>query len=487
MLTSLRICVFSVASVALYACAGVGPNYAPPETSPSQKAFVDADRLNYAAQEPHGSQTWWEYGFDDPLLTALIETAETANFDLEAQLARVEAADALSKASARALLPQGGVSAAYQRLRPGLGSNFSSAPTGADGQPAAPQARAFDTYSAEGQLAWEIDLFGRLRRQSQQQSARADAEAALLQDLVRLTRSRLASAYFNWVESAMRHQVARNNLATQNDALALTEKLFEFGEVAAFDVERQRTQARQTEAQAAALALARSEALSAIAFLTGQTVPDLTTRFPALMADAEAPETLPALNAILPFEDPTAMLRRRPDVAAAERRLAAATYGVGVEVAGLFPQLSLVGNASLTALSLDGLTSTNALGYNYGPSLSWSVFSIPATLARAEAADKTAAAALASYRGAVLNALTETDAAISRYAQSTRRAAILNDAQQSAARSLLLAQARYREGADSLLTFLDSQRTALAVEDQFIAAAMAARRARVDVHAALAQ
>ena len=253
------------------------------------------------------------------------------------------------------------------------------------------------------------------------------------------------------------------------------------GELSEFDLARQRTLTRVTEAGLEQLRAARAEAVAALALLTGRTVPALAEAVPAVTA----PPPLPRPGDVIAVAEPARVLARRPDVAQAEAQLLSAVYGRRAQSAGLFPQVSLTGSASLTSLDFSGLSEEGAFGFAYGPRLSWPIFSYPQLLAQLDAQGREAEAAALAYERAALSALTETDAALAGYTRALRRARLLEDAQDSAARVLTLAEIRYREGADSLLTFLDAQRTALDTEDAFVVARASALRARIAVHRAL--
>lgn len=506
-----------VTILSLAGCATVGPGYDAPAPTGVQDAFVAADEDVYdgAARD---AAPWWT-AFGDPTLDRLVTMARAKNRNLLEALARVEAAAARTRVAYRALLPQGGVGFGVTRQQnsvaafaafagpdavggatntPGQGPGQGETPDGgtagtntpdgeAPGGGGAPAQPVFELYRADADLSWELDLFGRIRNQARQQRASAEGQAALAEDTARLVTARTAEAYFTYLEAVGRAEVAASNLRTQWRGLELTAALFEMGEVSEFDLARQRTVTRTTEAQLAQLRAARGQAASALALLTGETVPGLAAAVPALVSpEGEGAGALPAPPREVALTDPAGVLRRRPDVRLAERQLAAATYGIGVQTARLFPQVTITGNANLQALSFDGLSDDGAFGFAYGPRLSWPVFSYPQLLAQVDAADAEAKAALYAYEQAVLSALTETDEALVGYARALEAEAALADAQESAARALFLAEVRYREGADSLLSFLDAQRTALQTEDQFVTSRAAALRARVAVHRALA-
>jgi multidrug efflux system outer membrane protein len=214
-------------------------------------------------------------------------------------------------------------------------------------------------------------------------------------------------------------------------------------------------------------------------------VPEFLVRFDGLVDEEVAPP-IPTAAGVLVLSDPAEVLRRRPDIRAAERQLAAETYDIGVETAGLFPQVNLTGTASLAALDFSGLGDEDAFGYSYGPNISWNILSYPQLLKQRAAARAEAGAALAEYEQTVLAALTETDRALALHAGAAEQAVLFAQAERDAVRSAELVEARYREGADSLLSLLDAQRTALSVQDQAVTAKVTALRTRASVHRVLA-
>lgn len=477
--------------LSLPACVAVGPNYTAPEAVGIQQAYVEADRPIFVVDAEGGDAggepiAWWE-AFSDRRIAEAVAIAREENRELRQAVARLEAAEARAGAARRGLLPQGGTSFSITRQEQAQAAFAGFAGAGEDGA-APPEPRdnpEFTTYQAQAQASWEVDLFGRLRRQAQGASARAEAQAQSLADARRLITGRVVESYLLLVEAVNRRRVAVENLALQEESLRLIEQLYEFGEVPQIDLLRQRTQVRTTAASVTQIENAAADAASGLALLLGMTVPDLRARFPELFDREEVPP-MPEAAGVIALTKPEEMLRRRPDVLAAERQLAAETYDIGIETAGLFPQVSVDGSASLLALDFSGLGDENALGYTFGPRISWQILSYPRLLEQRAAAKAEAAAALAAYEQAVLAALTETDRALAVYSGAVEQAMLLTDAQRSAQRALELAELRYREGADSLLTLLDAQRIALQTQDQAVQAQALALRSRAVVHRVLA-
>lgn len=471
------------AGLALQGCIAVGPRYNEPGVEGLQDGYVYGGDPAYTfAEAAEDNPVWWQ-AFSDPRIGEMVGLAQEQNRDLRAAYYRLEAAEARAGAARRALLPQGGTAFSITRQQQAQAAfaGFAGGQTPAQPRPN-PE---FTVYQAQTQASWEVDLFGRLRRQAQGSGARAEQQAELLRDAQRLTTAQTVDTFLLLVEALNRRRVALDNLALQRRTLQLTEQLFELGEIPKVDLLRQQTLVNTTAAQVKQVENAAADATASLALILGMTVPDFLARFPNLV-DQEIAPPIPTAEGIIVLAQPADVLRRRPDVIAAERQLAAETFDIGVETAGLFPQITLTGAGSLTALDFSGLGDEQAQGYSVGPRISWQILSYPQLLKQRAAARAEAGAALANYEQTVLRALTETDRALSLHTGAVEQAALLSEAEATAVRSAELAEIRYREGADSLLTLLDAQRTALSIQDQAVSAKVAALRTRTAVHRVLA-
>ena len=466
--------IISVSALVLTGCMTVGPEYEAPKVETWQDQWIAADT---AVLEPGAlkDSNWW-LDFEDPLLNEMIVDTRTRNFDLAQAEASIAVASAAVRRSRAALFPLGELTGAITRQQQ------SSASFGAD----LPfEFEAQTTYSTGANASWEADLFGRVSGGISQAEAALGSRAAIAADTARALIAQTATTYLTLRELDARMAVAEANLERQRDVLKLTQQLRDAGEVSDIDVERQSNLIDTTEASVVALKSARAEALSGLALLTGHTVPDFLEAYPEFQI--YEPDAFADLSSFEPLRigTPEDMLRRRPDIRAAERQLAASTYAVQVATADLYPTLSLTGSASLTALEPGELFSDDALGYSFGPRLSWGIFNLPLTRANIAQAEAETEAAHAAFKSTVLTALTETDAALQTYNFGVEQAAIRKKALGSSGRALELIEIRYREGAESLISLIDAQRQQLAAEDAELQARYEALRRRVDVYRAL--
>jgi multidrug efflux system outer membrane protein len=426
----------SILALALAACTTAGPNYALPNQaavnmpaaqgkfdSGHEKAFVDAPLPDH----------WWQL-YGDPRLDGFVTEALAANTDLRAADANLRRADAVvaEVAAGRTIstTPSGGASLD----RPYTGGG--SLPGTLD-------------YNFGIQLAYPLDLSGRIRRAIE--AAQGDAQAvAAARDNVRVTvaaetaRSYAAACTANMV-------LAANNrvLALQRQTLGVTQRLQRGGRGTAFDVTRARTAVDQSEALIPAQIATRTAALYRLATLMGRAPAD----YPK---DVAACATPPALNRPLPIGDGAALIRRRPDIREAERALAAATARIGVATADLYPQVSLAGSAGFTG-PVSSLGSNNAFHLGLGPLISWSFPNRRVVRAQIAQAGAAADQALAQFDSTTLEALRQTETALSAYAREGDRNAALSRAQASAATAANQAGTLYRFGRTDFLSLLTAQ------------------------------
>lgn len=433
----------AVAGMALNACA-VGPDYERPQTAAPERFGQRV--AGYEAAAP--VTEFWST-FDDPLLTRLVEGALARNTDLRVALGRLDQARALARLSRKDLLPTVTAGGGYTESRASV-----------DQAPGATRAqRDGELYDAGFDAFWELDLFGRVRRGAQASRAEAQAAAADLRALQVTIAAETARAYFELRGLQEQLRVARGNADNQATTLDLTQARLDAGAGTEFDVARARGQLEFTRSRVPALEAAVLAAAHRLAVLNG--------REPgALLAELEAPAPLPALPASVAVGTPAELLRRRPDIAGAERRLAAATARIGVATADLFPRLTLNGTLGSAATDLGDLFTRDSETYGFGPRISWAFLDLGRVKDRIDASDAATAAQLAAYEGAVLRALEETENALVGYARARDEGRHLADSSAASTRAAELARLRFEGGAADFLHVLDAQRSQLQAEDQ---------------------
>lgn len=434
-----------LAAGTLAGCA-VGPNYERP-------AAAGADTGAFAAAGPAVAQgaapsQWWRL-YADPVLDRLVQDALVHNTDLQQAVANLGQARALLNQARAGYFPSTLITAGDQYGRTAA-ANAAAAAAGK---------RAADvwTYAAGLDVSYEVDLFGRVRRTVE--AARANAEAAAaVRDAVAVTvAAETTRAYADACAYGEALDVARRSLDVVQQGYDITVRQRDAGGLSDFDVARQATLLAQTRAEVPVAEGQRRSALFQLAVLTGRT-PE------TVIAEADACRTPPRLDQPIPVGDGAAMLRRRPDVREAERNLAAATAGVGVATAGLFPTVTLGGSLASAAPTLGGLGRYRNLSFGVGPLISWTFPNTLVASARVQQAKASASGALANFHGAVLNALKETEQALAAYGTELDRHGSLQTARDQSAEALRLAQVRFQAGGASFLDVLDAQRTLVSAE-----------------------
>ncbi|MEO6743554.1 MAG: efflux transporter outer membrane subunit [Caldimonas sp.] len=459
------------ALLSLAGCAAVGPNYKPPASS-LDPAFVNAGASATNAQAPAADiATFWR-GFNDPALSDLIERALAANGDVRIAQARLQEARATLQGAQAERLPNiGAVADVNRSLAPEVqfpGTSRSQ--------------RTGTNYDAGFTANWELDFFGRNRRASESAAAQVEASEAGVSAAHTAVAAEVARNYLELRGLQQRHEVARQSLVNQRDALRLTEARLEYGRGTRLDVSRARSLLDSTEATLPALQAAIDRTAYRIATLTALPLRDVATRL-------ATPQLLPALPvtdlAMLPLGTPEQLLRRRPDLIAAERQLAASTAAIGVATADLFPRVSLTGLLGLATGRLADLGRGNAQQYALGAGLTWPLLDFGRVRSRIGASEARAQQSLATYEQTVLTALEETEGALSQFTRSAQQTERLASAARNAEDATRLARVRFDAGAIDFLVVLDAERQVLTSRDALVQSQVGQAAALVGVYRAL--
>ncbi|MHC6225383.1 efflux transporter outer membrane subunit [Pseudomonas sp. X10] len=429
----------SLLALALAACA-VGPDYKAPDTAPASLAAAQAAKVY---DRSRFESSWWRQ-FDDPVLNQLVQASLEGNRDLRVAFARLKAARAIREDIDNDALP--------------TVTSRASSEIGKGQVPGQTERRVnSERYDLGLDMAWELDLFGRIQRQLEASEAQEAAAEADLQQLQVSLIAELVDAYGQLRGAQLREKIALANLKTQQDSRSITETLRDGGIGNDLDVVRADARLAAVEATVPQLQAEQERARNRIATLLGQR-PD------SLSVDL-SPAQLPAIAKALPIGDPGELLRRRPDIRSAERQLAAATANVGVATADLFPRVSLSGFLGFTAARGSQLGSSAANAWALGPSITWAAFDLGSVRARLRGAKADAEGALANYEQQVLLALEESANAFSDYGKRQQRLLALMRQSDASRKAADLASVRYREGTVDYLVLLDAERERLSAED----------------------
>ena len=417
----------------LSACA-VGPDYKTPANDVG-KAYSNAAYPEFSGQAIEVA--WWKL-FEDRELSALVEQTVRHNRNLQAARANLHEARALYMDAGLNLAPAVTSHANYNdQLRSfGAMSNRSFAP------------RALKLYNAGFDAFWELDLFGRVRRDVEASGDEVDAQEASLRDLNVSLIAEVARNYFELRGLQNQLTVTNKNIKNQTLTLDITRLRLEAGRGTELDSARATAQLDATRATAPPLESAMRQAMHRLSVLTGQLPGALTQKL-----SQSAP--LPKIPKTINIGNPADLLRRRPDIRIAERELAAATARIGVATADLFPKVTFVGTIALEASTFSGLGAAGSDSYAFGPRISWAALNLGHVYAQIKAADARTEASLAQYQQTVLTALEETENALVNYNREKVRRELLSSAAQASVRAHELAYLRFEEGISDFLTVLD--------------------------------
>jgi len=375
-------------TVGLMAGCAAGPNYRPPKTA--APANWSEAQLGGTTNAPVQVVAWWKT-FNDPELTSLIERAVKANYDLRIAEAQLLQARALRAGAAWNLGPTIDAAGSYtdaKRARNAQTSTLTKPHT--------------DLYDAHFDASWEIDIFGSLRRQLEQATALYGSVEENRRAVLISVLSEVALNYVNIRGFQYRLDVARKNIKAQQEALDLTRTRYDAGLTSALDVKQAQSLLATTQAQLPGLDTSFKQTVHQLGVLLGQQPGALLEE---LAADAPIPSTPPTVPVGLPSD----LLRRRPDVRAAERQLAAATANIGVQAAELFPKLTLLGTGGFQSLSASDWFVPGGKYWSAGPTVTWRLLDFGRIRAQVKAANAQQQQAFAFYEKTVLTAFQDVE------------------------------------------------------------------------------
>jgi len=431
----------------------VGPNYQrPPAASPA--AFKEPPPPDWKTATPRDENPrgkWWEV-FGDPQLNALEEQVSVSNQSIAQAEAQFRAARAAAGVTRGGLFPTVTAGASATRSRRGAGTVVTS-PTGTPGTTAATGSTS-SIYQVPVDVSYEVDLWGRVRRMIEASVATAQANAGDLETMRLSLQAELAVDYFELHGLDAQQQLLSTTAGAYQKALELTTNRYNQGVASGVDVAQAQTQLETTRAQAIDLGVQRTALEHAIAVLTGKPPAELT------ITQAPVGVQPPAVPVALPSE----LLERRPDIAASERRMAAANAQVGVQVAAYYPTISLTATGGFQSTKLADLFNWPSRFWSLGASAVETLFNGGARRAATEQARANYDAAVAAYRQTVLTAFQNVEDNLSALRVLDAEAAQQAVAVSSAEHSLALSNYRYQGGITTYLEVITAQAAALVNE-----------------------
>lgn len=427
-------------------CAAVGPDYETP-----QLELPDAWRQPREAGLADGTPlvgAWWQ-SFGDPLLADLVDQALRQNLDLRRAFARLAAVRALRGVAAGEQWPSLDARASFEDRQESRNTPFGAF---------IPRT---NIHAVAVDAAWELDLWGRVRRSVEAAERDLDASEADVRGAQVTVAAEVVATYVDLRAAQRRLAIARANLQLQERTLALVESRRNAGLVVERDVAQASTNVESTRARLPALEASSLQAQHRLAVLLGKAPADLPLAIAAV-------GPMPVLPASIAVGVPADLLRRRPDVQAAERRFAAEIARIGIAEAERYPRLSLAGTLGLAANAADDVFTKGSDILAWGPSLRWNLFDGGRLRQRVKALEANAEAAQIAWEQVVLLALEEAENAMMRFVREQSRRGSLARAAAQAARAVDLAQTQYRAGLSDFQAVIDSQRTVASIEDELV-------------------
>jgi NodT family efflux transporter outer membrane factor (OMF) lipoprotein len=431
----------------------VGPDYHRPQvaTPPQYKELPGWTQAMPAAEAPKGD--WWT-GFNDPLLDQLEPMVSVSNQTVRQDYANYQAALAEVQVARSSLFPTIGITGSATKERSAAGTSG----LGLGGKPSIGTAG-----SLEGNVSWAPDLWGKVRRTIEENKATAQASEATLANATLSEQTALATAVIELRVSDANIDLLQKTVAAYKEYLRVIANQDTAGTIAPSDVISARTQLENAQASLLALGVARAQYAHAIAVLVGKNPEDL---------DIPHGTTLPTLPSV-PAGVPSTLLQRRPDIAVAERQMAAQNAAVGVAIAAYYPSLSLSAADGFSQSPLAGLLHIANHVWSLGADVSETVFDFGARHGEVAAARANYEAAVANYRGTVLTAFQNVEDDLSGLRILARQAEVLDAAVRDATRGAEIAFNEYQAGtvdyttaATARATQLSTQESALNVQQQ---------------------
>lgn len=416
----------------------VGPDYVRPAAE-VPAAFADPGAWKPAAAAPALPEKWWT-AFGDPLLNALAEQLLIDNQNLKAAEAQYRAARGVYDAAQATAYPTLSASGGASRGNTVSGSTSSG--------------RVATTYSLGASASWEMDVWGRIRRNVEAADAKLLASEADLGAARLSAQVLLAQTYFQWRAAQRQASLLASTMAANERFLSLTQNRYKSGVASALDVAQAETQLGASRTQALEIELQRTQLQNALATLVGKTRVALAV---------EATTALPSLPAVPPLI-PSELLESRYDILAAERRAAAASAQIGVAKTAWFPVLSLGASTTYRNNALAGLLSVPNRIWSFGPTLAQAIFDGGARNTAIVQAEAGYDQAVASYRQTVLSAFQEVEDNLAAARLLAQEAQSQGSSVAAARRARQIAENQYQAGTISALNVVSAQTTALAAE-----------------------
>ncbi len=437
--------LLSIGSLLTSACT-LGPDYSLPDFSFSSLYQQDEQtKMHFPTTEVQ--QQWWK-SFNDETLNQLIAQATENNHDLRIAIANVDEAKALRGNAKRALFPSFSLDGDASKTKSSKKVSNSSNSGGGES----------DRFTVEGGVLWETDVFGRLKRSLEAETARLEAEEATKHGVMLSVISEVARNYFEVRGLQKRIEVTTHNIEVLREVEHLAKARLKSGVGTNLDISQAKGERQSFESRLPNLRAEMKAGIFRLSVLSGKT----PEHYLELLSKTKP---MPNVPDIIPVGLRSDILKNRPDIAVAERELAAATADIGTAIAERYPDISLTGAVGSSARLFGDLFTSGAGTFSLGSSLSWRLFDGGHIVEARKASQR---AAIATYEKTILNALEEVEASLIRYGSEWQTLKALEAAKKTRQEGFRIAKLRYKEGEEDFLSILDSERSLVLAEDAVI-------------------
>ncbi len=437
----------------------VGPEYCPPSAAVAEE-WIEAGDPRLTNREINGD--WWRV-FADPVLESLIAEASQENLPLR------EAGARILESRARLAIARGSL---FPQLQEAFGSfshlQLSQTIANPKNLNRAGCSNYFDNWNTGFNASWELDFWGRFRRNIEASQATVDAAVEDYRDVLVILQAEVAAAYVQIRLFQERIALAKHNVELQHKTLALAELRYDGGKTTKLDVTQARENLAVTQALLPRLEGSLRESQNALCILLSAPPQDLQAR----LGVSPIPETPSTVAVGIPAQ----LLTRRPDVRRAERRLAAQSPRIGIAESDLYPRIAITGTIGYESRNLSELFQGNSFAGIIGPAFRWNILNYGRIINNVRAEEARFQQLLFNYRDTVLRANQEAEDAINRFLREHERVAFLEEGVVAAEESVELARRQYRDGKVDFQRLVDSERALVRLQDE-----LAAGRGQIDL------
>ncbi|GEA50233.1 outer membrane protein [Vibrio inusitatus NBRC 102082] len=453
----------------------VGPDYQKPETTLAQTYL-------YAGSEASiDSEYWWKQ-FNDPTLNEMVISVQQQNIPLQLAAERIKMADSYKNAIESFKVPTVSIGGGYYNYQLSKNDSMLGPALNPIDVPGAGSVTLLDNQHdggfVGGSINWELDLFGRIDRQTNAASIRAEQAEIFQSGLTTLITADLVHNYVQYRGARERKLLAMENIEDQRKTLALVEKVVRSGYGSEMDYAQAKAMLAATESIIPQLEIAEQVHKYRLAILLGEPLTQIDVR---LADDNELPE----FSALIPVGLPSDLVKRRPDIRMAEREMAAVNEELAASVANRYPKFFLTGSPGVSASSFDDLFSSDSFGWATAVGVSWNVFDGGRGEAMVELNEARFKSAALSYQHTVDSAFAEVDSALFAYGRSQQNQTQLNEAVQATDKAVSKAKSLYKAGLIDHLSVLDAQRQQRVIQDRQVAAKLQSANSTIAVYKAL--